>query len=263
MLTYPSINPIAFNLGPLHVHWYGLMYLFSLLAAYFLGMRRAREPWRGLSAQAVSDILFYAAVGLILGGRLGYMFFYDTVNFIHAPWIVVQVWNGGMSFHGGLVGTLCAAAFAARRLKLSFWTITDFFAPIAPIGLAAGRIGNFINGELWGRVTDSPLGMVFPDAGPFPRYPSQLMECFLEGILLFLVLWMLSRRPWPKSLVSAWFLIGYGVARFTVEFFREPDPQRGFIAFHWMTMGQILSLPMILIGIGLWVRVWIRRHPKE
>lgn len=259
MLIYPHLNPIAFSLGPLKVHWYGLMYLLGIVCAWILGVRLARQEWRGIKPEQVGDILFYGVIGLVVGGRLGYMLFYDTANFFHHPWIIVQVWDGGMSFHGGLIGAIVGALLFAWRHKLNFFTIMDFFAPLTPIGLAAGRIGNFINAELWGRVTDSKIGMIFPTGGPLPRYPSQLIECLLEGVVLFIFLMILARKPKSRMVVSAWFLIGYAIARFISEFFRQPDPQRGYVLFGWMTEGQLLSVPMLIIGAFLLMLVLTRR----
>ena len=263
MLTYPLIDPVAVSLGPLKIHWYGLMYVVGFMAAWWLGSRRAARPGSGWQAHEVGDIIFYGAVGVILGGRLGYMIFYGYEGLLADPLRIFRIWEGGMSFHGGLIGVLLAMLWYARRTGRHFFTITDFVAPLVPIGLLAGRIGNFINGELWGRVTDSPLGMIFPNGGPLPRHPSQLYEAFLEGLVLFTVLWWFSARPRPRMAVSALFLLGYGTARFCVEFLREPDVQLGFVAFHWMTMGQILSLPLIAFGVLLMALAYRRTDPAE
>ncbi len=249
MLLYPKFNPIAFNLGLIKVHWYGLMYLISFMAAWCLANWRARQPSSGWSREQVGDFIFYAAIGVIVGGRLGYMIFYNLSDFITHPWIFFQVWDGGMSFHGGLIGVGLASWVLSRRFKKKWMDVVDFAAPLVPIGLAAGRLGNFINGELWGRVTNVPWAMVFPNAGPLPRHPSQLYEFLLEGVVLFIILWVFSSKRRPRFAVASLFLIGYGVFRFTAEFFRQPDPQLGYIALGWMTMGQLLSLPMIMIGI--------------
>jgi len=248
MLKYPHIDPIAFHIGPLKVHWYGIMYLIGFAAAWLLARKRAVRPGSPVTQVQVSDLIFYSALGVVLGGRIGYMLFYDLPNFIHHPWIFFRVWDGGMSFHGGLLGVMLSLWLYSRSLKCSFWQLADFVAPLVPIGLGAGRLGNFINGELWGRVTTMPWGMVFPKAGPLPRHPSELYEFCLEGVSLFIILWFFSAKPKPRMAVSGLFLLVYGCFRFFVEFFRQPDPQLGFVAFGWMTRGQELSIPMIIIG---------------
>ena len=250
MFYYPShINPIAFSVGPIKVHWYGLMYLTGFLGAWFVGCYRAKKSGSGFTTTEVSDLIFYGALGVVLGGRIGYMLFYALPEFIHHPLSLFYVWDGGMSFHGGLIGVFLAFFFYARHLKKSVWALTDFIAPMVPIGLAAGRVGNFINGELWGRVTTMPWGMIYPDAGPLPRHPSEIYEFLLEGVALFLILWIFSRKPRPRFAVSALFLLGYGCFRFFCEFFRQPDPQYGYLLWNWVTMGQILSFPMIVAGM--------------
>ncbi|HSW69600.1 MAG TPA: prolipoprotein diacylglyceryl transferase [Gammaproteobacteria bacterium] len=249
MLIYPAIDPVAFHLGPLPVHWYGLMYLMGFIGGWGLLAMRIRRSPRGFTLEQLSDILFYVALGVILGGRLGYVLFYQFADTLEHPWHIFAIWQGGMSFHGGLIGVILAVGLYARKIGKSFVDITDLIAPVVPIGLGAGRIGNFINGELWGRVTDVPWGMVFPTGGDMPRHPSQLYEFFLEGVILFLVLWFFSKRERPHWAVSGLFLLLYGVFRFIVEFFREPDIQIGFVAFGWMSKGQLLSIPMIIAGI--------------
>jgi len=251
MLSFPEIDPVIFQLGPLKVHWYGVMYLIAFSLAWWLGTQRAKRANSILTPEQVSDLIFYGALGVVLGGRFGYVLFYDFPAYMDNPLAIFKVWQGGMSFHGGLIGVLVAMWLYARKLNQRFFALTDFIAPLVPLGLAAGRVGNFINGELWGRVTDSPWGMVFPHAGNMPRHPSQLYQMALEGIALFLILWWFSKRPRPMMAVSGLFLIGYGCFRFIVEFVRTPDAHLGFIAFEWMTMGQLLSLPMILFGIIL------------
>jgi phosphatidylglycerol:prolipoprotein diacylglycerol transferase len=261
LLTYPEINPIAFYLGPLPVHWYGLMYLVGFVGCWSVLAWRIKTSSfpRCLTVEQLSDVLFYAALGIIIGGRVGYMLFYDWQDLTEHPLRVFEIWKGGMSFHGGLIGVILAIGFYAHKIKKSLVDITDFIAPVIPIGLAAGRIGNFINGELWGRVTDVPWAMVFPNAGELPRHPSQLYEFFLEGILLFLILWFFSMKPRPRWAVSGLFLFFYGVFRFTIEFFREPDVQIGFVAMGWMTKGQLLCIPMIVLGLGMIIWAYKRK----
>jgi phosphatidylglycerol:prolipoprotein diacylglycerol transferase len=253
MLVHPNFNPVAISIGPLAIRWYGIMYLIGFGLFFFLGRYRARhDAWRGVSYELIDDMLFFGVLGVVLGGRLGYVLFYKPGYYFTHPAELVAVWQGGMSFHGGFLGVLVAVWLAARKHHLPFWKLTDFLAPLVPLGLAAGRMGNFINGELYGRVTDVPWGMVFssPGAGPQPRHPSQLYEFALEGVVLFLLLWIYSIRRRPVGAVSGAFLIGYGAARCFVEFFREPDDFLGLLALG-LSMGQWLSLPMILAGIGL------------
>jgi len=254
MFIYPHINPIAFKLGPVKVHWYGIMYLVGFAAAWILALIRGKNPYHHLNSDQVSDLIFYGALGVVLGGRIGYMLFYDLPNFFHNPLIFFKIWDGGMSFHGGMLGVLVSLWIYSRKLKVSVFKLTDFIVPMVPIGLAAGRIGNFINGELWGRVTHVPWAMIYPQAGPQPRHPSEIYEFLLEGVLLFVIMWTYSRKPRPLMSVSGMFLLFYGSFRFFAEFFRQPDPQLGFIAFGWLTMGQLLSAPMILIGLWMLVR---------
>jgi phosphatidylglycerol:prolipoprotein diacylglycerol transferase len=263
MLNYPYFNPVAFNLWRFPVHWYGLMYLIGIFTAWGLGSWRAKQSWRGIDPDHVSNILFSGALGLLIGGRVGYMVFYDTGELLANPLSLFEVWNGGMAFHGGFIGALLGVWFYAWRTHLKFFVITDFFAPMVPIGLGAGRFGNFINGELWGKVTSSPVGMIFPTGGPLPRYPSQLLELFLEGIVLFFILWTFSRKKRPLMSVSALFLVGYAIFRFIAEFFREPDPQRGYLLWGWVTEGQLLSLPMLILGIILLARIYRQERQHE
>ncbi len=253
MLTAPDIDPIAIEIGPLAIRWYGLMYVLGFLGGWWLGVVRARRPGTGWRKEEVADLLFYVALGVILGGRLGYVLFYNLPHYAMHPLEVFYLWEGGMSFHGGLLGVALALWLYARHTARRWLAVSDFLAPLAPVGLGLGRIGNFINQELWGKVTDLPWGMVFRHAGPLPRHPSQLYEAFLEGLVLFVVLWLYSARPRPMGAISALFLIGYGTFRFLVEFVREPDPQLGYLAGGWVTMGQALSLPMILGGVALFV----------
>lgn len=261
MLIYPNINPVAFHIVSWPVYWYGLMYLLGFLMAWCLLSLRIRQDQR-FTREQLADLLFFAALGVIIGGRLGYMFFYDGHALLTQPLVIFQTWKGGMSFHGGLLGVIIALAWFARRTKHSLLELTDFVAPVVPIGLGLGRIGNFINAELWGRVSDLPWAMVFPNAGPLPRHPSQVYEFLLEGVALFVILWCYSRKPRPLGAVSGLFLICYGFFRFVIEFFREPDTQIGFF-WHIFTEGQLLSLPMILFGIILWVSSVRRRSSHE
>ncbi len=252
MLTYPEIDPVAIAIGPVAVRWYGVAYVAGIGVGWWLGRRRAaREPWRGWTPQHVDDLVFFFALGAVLGGRIGYVLFYDFSRFLSDPLVAVRIWEGGMSFHGGLLGAVAAAAWFARRHGFEFFRVSDFLAPLAPPGLGAGRIGNFVNAELWGKPAEVPWAMVFPGAGPQPRHPSQLYEAALEGLALFAVLWWFSRRPRPRMAVSGLFLAGYGAARGLVEFAREPDAHLGYLAFGWLTMGQLLSVPMLLAGAAM------------
>lgn len=250
MFTYPNINPIALELGPIKIHWYGLMYVTGFFLAWLLGCWRARQPNSGWNKEQVGDLIFYGAVGLIIGARLGYILFYDFADLIANPLIIFKIWQGGMSFHGGLVGVVIAMLLFGRKFDKDFFTVADFIVPFLPLGLAAGRLGNFINGELWGRVTTVSWAMVFPHVDLQPRHPSQIYEMLGEGIFLFIILWFFSWKPKPKMAVSGLFLLAYGIIRISLEFFRQPDPQLGFISLGWMTMGQLLSLPMIIFGIS-------------
>lgn len=248
MLTHPEFDPVAVQIGDLKIHWYGLMYMVAFISAWYLGTLRARKADSGWKADEISDFMFYAALGVILGGRMGYVLFYDFSNFIDHPLVLFKIWQGGMSFHGGLLGSALAIWLYARKTKRGFFQVTDFTIPLFPLGYAAGRFGNFINGELWGRVTDVPWGMVFAQVGPEPRHPSQLYQFFLGGVLIFIIIWWYSSKPRPTMAVSGLFLALFGSYRIFVEFFRQPDKHLGFIAFEWMTMGQILSVPMVAVG---------------
>ena len=249
MLVHPTIDPIAFSLGPLPVRWYGLMYLLGFIAGWALGRVRAGRPGAAWSREHVDDLVFYIALGVILGGRVGYVLFYQFSALLSDPLMLLRIWEGGMSFHGGLLGVLVAMGLFARKAHKGFFEITDFIAPLVTPGLFFGRIGNFINGELWGRTSDLPWAMVFPAVDELPRHPSQLYQAALEGVALFLILWLYSSKPRPVMAVSGLFLVCYGIFRIVVEFVRQPDGHLGFLAFQWLTMGQLLSLPMILLGI--------------
>lgn len=257
MLAFPNIDPVAFSLGPVRVHWYGLMYLLGFILAWALAHWRVKRYKLNWTSEQIGDLIFFSALGVIIGGRLGYMLFYKADELLHQPWSVFRLWEGGMSFHGGLLGVIVALWFFSYKVKKSFWEVGDFIAPLVPLGLAAGRAGNFINGELWGRVTDVPWAMIFPQVDMQLRHPSQLYELGLEGIALFVLLWWYASKPRPAGCVSAVFLMGYAVCRLFVECFREPDVQLGFIAFDWLTMGQLLSVPMLVFGFLLW---WIKRN---
>ncbi len=261
MILYPNINPIALQLGPIKVYWYGLMYVIGFLAAWLLGVWRAGRPDSGWTKEQVGDIIFYCALGVIIGGRIGYMLFYAWPELVQDPLSLFKIWQGGMSFHGGLLGVIVSIGWFGKRRQKPFFAVADFIIPLVPIGLAAGRLGNFINGELWGRVTDVPWGMVFPRGGSAPRHPSQLYEFFLEGVVLFILLWWFSAKPRPRMAVSGLFLLGYGVFRFFVEFFRQPDIQMGYVAFGWMTKGQLLCIPMIIAGLAFLVFAYRRQMP--
>lgn len=251
MLIYPHIDPVAIAIGPVKVHWYGLMYLIGFAQAWYLGRLRARRPNSGWKDEQVGDLIFYCALGVVLGGRIGYMLFYNFSELTRDPLSLFRVWEGGMSFHGGLLGVIVAMAVYGRKQKQGFFWVADFIAPLVPLGYLAGRIGNFINGELWGRITDVPWGMVFPHVGPEPRHPSMLYQGFLEGLVLFVIIWWYSNKPRPRMAVSAVFLIGMGVFRIINENFRQPDAHIGFLAFEWLTMGQLLSVPMVIFGAAL------------
>ncbi|MBV6289917.1 prolipoprotein diacylglyceryl transferase [Pseudomonas aegrilactucae] len=278
MLPYPQIDPVALalgpveidffgliqTLGPLKIHWYGLMYLIGIGGAWLLlstRMKRFDPTW---TREKLSDLVFFLAMGVIVGGRLGYVLFYDLSAYLANPGLILEVWKGGMSFHGGFIGVMLAALWFGKRNNKSFFELMDFVAPVVPIGLGAGRIGNFINAELWGKAADVPWAMVFPpysDPAQLARHPSQLYQFALEGVALFLILWLYSRKPRPTMAVSGMFALFYGIFRFIVEFVRVPDAQLGYLAFGWLTMGQVLCVPMIVAGLAL---IWLayRRAPS-
>ena len=252
MLPYPQIDPVALAIGPLKIHWYGLMYLIGIGAAWLILSRRLNRFDPTWTKEKLSDLVFWVAMGVIVGGRLGYVLFYDLSAYIANPLLIFEVWKGGMAFHGGLIGVMLAVWGFGKRNGKSFFQIMDFIAPVVPIGLGAGRIGNFINAELWGKASDVPWAMIFPtDPQQLARHPSQLYQFALEGVALFLILWLYSRKPRPTMAVSGMFALFYGIFRFIVEFVRGPDAQRGYLAFGWVTMGQILCIPMIAGGLLL------------
>lgn len=267
MLVHPQFDPIALRLGPLAIHWYGLTYLVAFGLFLWLATLRTRQPYyaqRGWTRRDVEDLLFFGVVGVIVGGRLGYSLFYKPGYYLSNPLEMLMLWKGGMSFHGGLLGVLVAMAVFARRRQRAFFEVTDLIAPCVPLGLASGRIGNFINGELWGRAADPslPWAMVFPQSGSdIPRHPSQLYQFSLEGVLLFILLWVYARRPHATGRVSGAFLVGYGTFRFIAEYFREPDSFLGLLALN-MSMGQWLCVPMVLAGVLLWWRAGPGDHGK-
>lgn len=259
MLDYPQINPVLLAIGPLQVRWYGLMYVIGFTAAYWLVTVQAKRfAWQQM-LDHLDNLNLWLIVGVVLGGRLGYVLVYNPSHYLAHPWEIPATWSGGMSFHGGCAGALLLGYGYCRRHGIDFWRAADLFIVTVPIGLFFGRLGNFINGELYGRITTIPWGMVFPDGGPLPRHPSQLYEALLEGVLLFLLLWSLKAKPWsasnrqwPHGTLLALFLGGYGCCRFIAEFFREPDAQLGLIFLH-LSMGQLLCIGMIMAGIGMWI----------
>jgi phosphatidylglycerol:prolipoprotein diacylglycerol transferase len=260
-LTYPQIDPVAIAIGPLTVHWYGLMYLLGFGGAWLLALRRSDRPWSPVRRPRVESLVVYAAFGVIVGGRCGYVLFYNFERWLADPLWLLRLWEGGMSFHGGLIGVILALWLFARGSGQPLLAISDFVAPLVPIGLGLGRIGNFIGQELWGRPTDSVFGMVFPrDPDQLARHPSQLYQAALEGLVLFLILFLYSRKPRPVGVVSGLFLLLYGLARFAVEFVREPDTHIGFDLLGWMTRGQLLSLPMMVAGVALLVWGFTRKQ---
>ena len=266
MLIHPDIDPVALHLGPLAVRWYGITYLLGFWGFWWLSVRAAKRPWINWPAERVSDLLFYGVLGVILGGRIGYTFFYNVdeaghLLFLKDPLVIFRIWEGGMSFHGGLLGVLVAMLVYARQNGLGYWEVTDFIAPAVPFGLMSGRIGNFINGELWGAPTTLPWGMVFQHAPDhLPRHPSMLYEAGLEGLTMLLILQWFSAKQRPRMAISGLFLLLYGTFRFAVEFVREPDIQLGHLyGSSWFTMGMQLCVPMLLAGLGLLTLAYSRR----
>ena len=252
MFVYPDIDPIAFSLGPIQVAWYGLMYLLGFVAAYWLAIQKTKQEWSPLAHDHIEDLIFYSAIGVIIGGRLGYMFFYDAAALFTDPlgWLarVPQIWKGGMSFHGGFIGVILAVKIFSTNARADFLEVIDFVAPLVPIGLGLGRLGNFINNELWGKTTDFFLGFLVDGV---VRHPTQLYEAVLEGLILFLILWIYSLEQRRRGMVAAAFLFYYGLFRIFIEFFRIPDSHIGYLYSDWLTLGQLLSLPMLILG--LWI----------
>ena len=265
MLTFPAFNPVAISIGPLAIRWYALAYLAGFLLGWRTCLALARQNPKGPGPQLYDDFLSWAVIGTVLGGRIGYIFFYQADYYFQHPLEMLEVWHGGMSFHGGALGVISAAWLYARSHKISFFAFTDLLAVVTPIGLGLGRIANFVNGELFGRVTDAPWGMIFPRGGDLPRHPSQLYEAGLEGAVLFAIMMLLARQEKLRArtgFLSGAFLLGYGIFRFSVEFLREPDPQLGFL-FAGATMGQLLCMPMILFGLYLILRSERRTEARE
>ena len=264
MLPYPDIDPVALHFGPLQIRWYGLSYVVGILLAWWLLRYRAlKQPLLGWTTVQVGDLIFYAALGMIIGGRLGSVLFYNLPYYAAHPLEIFMLNRGGMSFHGGLLGVLVALWFYSRTINQTYGETLDFLSPVVPVGLFFGRIANFINGELWGAPSNLPWAVIFPDprTGGIPRHPSQLYEALLEGVVLFIILWLFSEKIRPKLAVTGLSLLCYGIFRCAVEFVREPDANIGYLAFGWLTMGQVLSVPMVVAGIVLlWLAYSKRRE---
>ncbi len=269
MLKHPNFDPVAISIpdfslfgitiGPIDIHWYGIMYLMGFSAAWIIGMHRAKKSWTPVVRQQIEDMIFYGALGVVIGGRVGYVVFYGFSDFIENPMWLFKIWDGGMSFHGGAIGVMVAMAFYCRKINKNFVDLMDFGIPLVPLGLGFGRFGNFIGQELWGRETTVSWGMIFPkDPSGLVRHPSQLYQVFLEGVVLFAILFWFSKNPRPRGVISGLFLIFYGLFRFMVEFVREPDEHLGFVSFDWMTRGQQLSIPMMIFGA--WLVYWGYKH---
>lgn len=249
MISYPEVHPVALDLGAIKIHWYGLMYLFGFLGALLLGNYRAKQENSGWDKQQVSDVIFYGALGVILGGRAGYIIFYNFDLFVDNPAIIFRIWEGGMSFHGGMLGVFVALYLFGRKYNKTFFQVSDFIAPMVPLGLGFGRLGNFINKELWGRPAESAIPWAMDYGDHIARHPSSLYQAISEGLVLFAIVFLFSQKPRPTMAVSGLFMLCYGSFRFTTEFFRTPDAQLGFVMFDWMTKGQQLSIPMIIFGL--------------
>ena len=262
MITYPDISPVALDLGFTQIHWYGLMYLLAFISAWALGSYRAKQAKSGWNEEQVSDVLFYGALGVILGGRIGYIIFYNFDKFINDPIMLFRIWEGGMSFHGGFIGVILAVYIFSRKSGKSFFEVGDFIIPLVPLGLGFGRIGNFINKELWGRPVDTMVPWAMDYGDHIARHPSSLYQAISEGLLLFVVIFMYSRTTKPRMAVSALFIMCYGIVRFITEFFRTPDAHLNFVMFGWMTKGQQLSIPMIVIGLGILVYAYKNKVVK-
>lgn len=262
MLTFPDINPVAIDLGAIKVHWYGLMYLLGFAGAWWLGIKRAALENSGWNKDQVADVIFYGALGVILGGRIGYILFYNFSAFLENPFILLRIWEGGMSFHGGMLGVFLAYYLFAKKTNKTFFQVADFLAPMIPIGLGAGRIGNFINKELLGRPVESAVPWAMDFGDHIARHPSQLYQALSEGLLLFLILYFYTKKSRPSMAASALFMIAYGCFRFITEFFRTPDSHIGFVAFDWMTKGQQLSIPMIAVGLYLFYLIYSKNTGK-
>lgn len=261
MIALPEINPVAFKIWSLSIHWYGIMYLLGFLASWVLGIKRSKRIKGLWKSENISDMVFFGMVGVLLGGRLGYVLFYNLPFYLSHPLSIFKVWDGGMAFHGAVIGVIIAFIIFAKKTKKNLFQVGDLILPTVPIGIGLGRIGNFINGELWGTTSSLPWAMVFPhDPSNLPRHPSELYEFLLEGVLLFIILWIYSAKERPRMAVSGMFLALYGIFRFIVEFVRLPDVQLGYLAFDWLTMGQLLSVPMILCGLFFIYRGY-KRHP--
>jgi len=262
MIHYPNIDPVALSLGPITIYWYGLTYVGGPVFAWWLGKQRAQLPNSPIKESQIDDLIFYAALGIIVGGRVGYALFYGSGSLLEDPLRVFRIWEGGMAFHGGFLGVVIAMWLLCRNHKIEFGALVDFIAPLAPVGLALGRLGNFINQELWGRPADVPWAMVFPnDPEGLARHPSQLYQFAMEGVLLFIILFWYTRVPRPRWSAAGLFLFGYGIFRSTAEFFREPDAHIGFDALGWVTRGQLLSLPMIIAGAA--IIIWAYRRDAK